>query len=874
MKLKWNKLKIISIVFVLAVTSVGTLFVLFQKNGSIGDTGLIAAGAETKPVMRAALVNGKTAASFQAKPDRVPGMDKTAENDALALYMNKTTAELAVFDKRSGRIWYTNPQDRDKDSKASAFEKQGLASQLSMQFSDSNNNKKTFLSFNDAVDKKQFTIEPIADGVKIVYTLGDMSAGIDVLPKLISKERLDSLLAKLSKEKAKYVQNKFQLNDSKTVYKRFDDALKSSVRLQKVVDAFAEAGYTAEDLAADNKANASGASSDSEKVVFSIPVAYTLDGDNLVATVIAAELKEPKKTVITDINLLPYLSAAGLSDKGYMFVPDGSGSLIYLNNGKFSDDIYSQPVYGADEAIRKRLKPQHTEGIRLPVFGIKVGDSAMYGIIEKGEALASINAEVSGRANSYNYIYGSFKLRSWDELPMSNGQSFNYVQIMQQERNNEDLSIRYGFLYGEEANYAGIAKSYQQYLVNASVLKQEKGGTDLPFYVDIVGDIPKQKSILGVPYEAMEPLTTFSEAEQIAKEMKDGDIDNIHMRYLGWFNDGVNHELPDGISVDRKLGGRSGLAELNTYLKETGSSLYPDAAFLDVYHDTWGFSPAKDASRYITRRIIEKYPYDAATERMAPYLESSYLLSPAKLPPVVDGFLKDYSKLGINGLSLREMGNHLNPDYRINANLDRQKSANVISGEMSTMSKVASDILVSGGNAYSLQFAKHIVDVPLTDTKFNITDETVPFYQMVVHGYVSYAGQPFNLADTQDIRYNLLKAMEYGANVRFTWIYQDDSKVKDTLFNNLYSTQYKSWMKEATSVYEEMNTVLKDVQYERMTGHIALQEGVYATTYESGKTIVVNYTDNAVQAGGQTVEPAGYIVLQHAVSESGRGNNS
>ncbi|MFC5651911.1 DUF5696 domain-containing protein [Paenibacillus solisilvae] len=872
MKLKLKKFIGISIVFGLVVTGAGTLVIVNKQEGN--DTQTLLTGTVKKPPSNAASSSTPVQAAFEAKEGSVPGMEKAAENDTLALYMNKTTAELAVYDKRSGHVWYTNPQDRDQDAKASAFEKQGLASQLSLQFSDAAGNSKTFLSFNDAVDKKQFKVNLVSGGVQIEYTLGDLTAGIDALPKVITKERLDLFMAKIKKTDAEYVYRKYQIDASKTIYTRFDSSLKSNVALLRVTEAFKEAGYTAEDLAADNKANQAGNGADNAKPVFTVPVQYVLDGENLVAAIKTSELKEPSNYTISDINMLPYFSAGGLKDKGYMLVPDGSGSLIYLNNGKFSDDIYSQPVYGADEAIRKRTKPQNAEGIKLPVFGIKTGENAMYGIIEKGAALANINAEVSGRTNSYNYVYGSFTIRSWDELPMSNGQTFNYVPIVQLEKANAELSIRYGFLYGDDASYAGIAKTYQHYLVNTAGMKKTEGQEDVPFYVDIIGDIPKRKSILGIPYEAMEPLTTFSQAKQIAEEMKDNGIGNVRMRYLGWFNDGVNHELPDDISVDRKLGGRSGLEELNTYLKDNGAALYPDASFLTVYHDTWGFSPSKDASRYITRQIIEKYPYDPAYMRMNVNLGTNWLLSPAKLPSIVKGFISDYKDLDLNGLSLRDMGKGLDPDYQVSAIVNRQQSANIVTDEMGKLAKAAPDLLVSGGNAYSLGVAKHIVDAPLTDTQFNITDETVPFYQMVLHGYVSYTGKPFNLADSQDVRVNMLKALEYGSNIRFTWTYADASEVKETIFNNLYSVQYKPWLKDAASVYEEINAALKDVQNERMTSHTMLQEGVYATSYESGKTIVVNYTNEAVEAAGQSVSPMGYALLQQPLTDAGRGSRS
>ena len=60
-------------------------------------------------------------------------------------------------------------------------------------------------------------------------------------------------------------------------------------------------------------------------------------------------------------------------------------------------------------------------------------------------------------------------------------------------------------------------------------------------------------------------------------------------------------------------------------------------------------------------------------------------------------------------------------------------------------------MLITGGNAYALPYADQIVNVPMESSHFNIVDETVPFYQMVIHGSIDYAGSPINLHDEQDM---------------------------------------------------------------------------------------------------------------------------
>lgn len=61
---------------------------------------------------------------------------------------------------------------------------------------------------------------------------------------------------------------------------------------------------------------------------------------------------------------------------------------------------------------------EYTEDARIPVFGMKNGDSAFLGRITGGDALAIVNADVSGKLNSYNYVYPEFCVREIELLNM------------------------------------------------------------------------------------------------------------------------------------------------------------------------------------------------------------------------------------------------------------------------------------------------------------------------------------------------------------------------------------------------------------------------------------------------------------------------
>lgn len=116
------------------------------------------------------------------------------------------------------------------------------------------------------------------------------------------------------------------------------------------------------------------------------------------------------------------------------------------------------------------------------------------------------------------------------------------------------------------------------------------------------------------------------------------------------------------------------------------------------------------------------------------------------------------------------------------------------------------------------------------------------------------------MADDQDSSYNFLKALETGSSLHYTWFFADSSAIKMTEFDHLYSADYRGWIDEAAQRYGELNNVLHDVQSQAIIDHRALADGVYQTTFEKGKTIIVNYNDALAEVGGITVRAKDYWV--------------
>lgn len=800
---------------------------------------------------------GRTlAASFT--DSRLSGMKGVAESDRLQLFVNDQTAEIAVLDKKNGTIWRSNPPDRDADPIASGVNKDLLSAQTRIIFYNMYGQVSSVNSYTDSVAHQQMAFEMIPDGIRVTYQFGKADKTIDNMPQMISKARFEELLGRLDRTNQRALVIAYKEDAEKGVYVRNDGALKG-FQLQRALDALEAAGYTEEDLMQDIAENQLNQTLPIPRI-FRLSMEYILDGDSLVVKVPVSSIHYPENYPVNSITLLDFFGAGGPDEQGSLFVPDGSGALIHFNNGKSIYPAYQQDVYGQDLTLENTDFLAKDEKIRLPVFGVIKKDGAFLSIIEQGASVARINADVSGRLNSYNYVYPSFYVLNKDEVTLRASDQRRRLPKFQEEPMKTDYVVRYVFLSGEEASYQGMAKYYQQYLAERGMLpqKNDDSNKDVPFYLQLIGSIDKKKHVLGVPYQALEPLTTLKEAEMILEELKKRNIRNINLKYAGWFNGGLNHQVPKTISVDRAIGGTKGLADFLAFVKQEGIAFYPDIALLSVNSPS-GFRESKEAARRLTEEPAAVYPMDQALNRRDRDRTPSYVLSPRLVGNYVDAMLEDLADLEIDSLSLRDLADQLNSDYRKNRLIDRTESEGISVQAMKRLREQGLNLVADGGNAYALPYLSTITNAPLSSSRFKIEDEEIPFYQMVIRGYLDYTGAPFNLSTYTNARQYMLKCLEYGANLYFTWIYEPNYKVKDTEYDDLYAVHYREWIDLAEDLYHEVNEVLKHVKGQRIISHKKLADGVFKTLYENGYFVIVNYNDSSVTADGWTIEAESFV---------------
>ncbi len=811
----------------------------------------------------AALETGSAFSPIAEDTPSVPGYKLAAQSDVLKLYCKPDTGEIAVYDTRNGQTVYSNPPAADSDALANGTNKNYLKSQFILDYYNASLVSGTWDSYSMSSKLDQLSVQSIDQGVRFIYELGEKVEIKYFVPTQLSVERYEELHAALSERDQRSFTRMYVLNEEGTAYVQGPMLTSNNVRNQARADEMLKsAGFTEEEYWA---IEAEFSSETAEQLGFHVTLEYRLAGDHLEVTVPTSAIEERGGATITAIRLLQFMGAADQTETGYMVVPNGSGSLIRFNNGKSNAAVYSQYVYEMDDLDSGYTNIQNLVPARLPIWGICRERGSVLASIERGAALASLNADVSGRNNSYNFVYPIFYVRGTDTLvvPGTTGAG-SEVTIIETNMYQEDLTVRYTMLAEEDAGYARLAGAYRDRLVEEGKLSRLKDAGDIPLYYDVIGGVKETAHTLGVQYLNIKPMTTFAQADEIAQTFKKAGITNQVMNFQGWMNGGYYHDVPDRLTVLNSLGGKNGLQSLSESMTRLGGEFYADVALQHVTYISKRFMPNTETSRWYAEGYIAQFgqvnPLALRRSTSLGYAETIYyLMSPKFLPYYVGKLTRALESVEIAGVGLRDLGSALQSDKRRSEIIHREQALDVVKGQLRAMDETGRKLLVSAANDYAFPVADHIVNAPMSDTKYFIVDEQVPLYQIILHGCVDYAEDAANRSITGSEQSEILRLIEYGAAPHYLFTYEEAADMKYTGLNRYFTTTFATWKDEAVRAYQYMNEALAPVRGAFITAHDTLDQGVVRVGYDNGITLYINYSSQPVQADGQTVPALGYL---------------
>ncbi len=807
-----------------------------------------------------------------------------AANDNFELYLDETTSYFEVLDKRNGQLWQSNPkiedpwaEDPNKNLTDPARNNQRATLQIQYATKDGTridlNNYAYSIYHPETIvapeGERTFGIKYLDQGFQVLYIIKDTEIDHLYFPKYIDKDEFDEFP---SLDKA-YLTGHYNFERDLNAYylpdNKYGDEM-TRVLKQRLFDIFyhkdstpkEEYGYDRDKVIEQNALY--GYFDAFAPMEFKIAVQVNLTDDGFEASIVRNSLDEGNVYKLSSIGLYPLLGTAistkdGAPTEGYLVIPDGSGAILDFNNGKENHSPYRKRLYGSDLALLSFKEPEKQESIRIPLYGMIKENGGFAAIITKGDAQTSLNADTSGRVDSYNKIYPTFHIRENELITLGTGYTTYSLNLWTQNIVNSDLTISYRLLEGTENNYIGVANAYRNYLIEEfdfqSVIE------DVPnLMVEFIGAFDEKSFFLGIPYSKRGTMTTFNQALSIVNELNDLDL-KLNVMYRGAMDGGMKNKIQTKAKIEKLLGGNKGYIKLEKELAKLSVNMYLQTniaradSFKRIFDNyTYGANRLNGSqAKYFSYHSPSGLPY---SETSYEHSEDPFVINPVYYQSIYDKFSKG---LKTNNIADLDIGNILTGQYKKGNQHYKQDTLNL---QVALLNSIKESMLFYNPLGFAYPYASYAVDIPTNTTQYPIFDDHIPLLQLVLSGYVPYSSRSMNLNNTRSEKYNFLKIIETGSNVKYTLSHDDPRKLINTEYNEFLATYYKHWI---DTIKNQMDTLDGLKLYEgRLVNHQRMARDVYKVNYSNGLEVYVNYRLNNVVVDGVSIKSLDYTVTKEA----------
>jgi hypothetical protein len=624
---------------------------------------------------------------------------------------------------------------------------------------------------------------------------------------------------------------------------------------------------------------------DFKQIDLQVKVQLTFGEDSISYEIKDEDVTGSGRNKLIAIDISPFLGASGGKFKhyneetdmydievdkyripGYIFVPDGSGSLIRLNDNSTSFTNYTGDVYGTDHAQATYYSGMVNDAIPLknpvmPVFGIAHGDkqAAFVSYAESGSEYMEIVVRPDENLTYYNWAYPRF-VYNVNYYQVYNKKGDGYFTLMK-EPNVMDVKMTYVFLAGDggdgtpAADYTGMALTYRRHLIdNGTLTEVTTGKIDIPIRLDFILSDSK-KGIVGTEDVV---VTTVEDVRNILKKVTENDgITNINSGLYGWQQDGETLAKPDSFNFTRKIGSKNEFKDLITEFNKGG---------IDV-------SLARDFTT--VNKLMLNYQGNAARHVNSWYLEvDRRWLLPENVPVSTFGYARPvksiewFNKQVKRNISFAESMTVAGISNTLISSYDSDGIETTVTDAVNRYQKAFEaaknevKLNMENPNMYLWKYTDRYLQSPVGTSQYVFETDAVPFLQMVLHGtmevYAPYSN--FSFYTQSDI----LRMIDYNLSPSFILSKEPSYSLSSTASADLYSTEFDQYESLIKNVYAQVNEVLSEVNGYNWTGRTVLENGVILNTYSNGSQtikIIINYTDETVTYEQTTVAPLSASVI-------------
>ena len=538
-------------------------------------------------------------------------------------------------------------------------------------------------------------------------------------------------------------------------------------------------------------------------------------------------IKENSNALLSNVSIYPFFGAAKKElIPGYIMVPDGVGALFRFDQFEDFTSPYQKPFYGRDFAISTFVDETSITGDDLNLTANTYG--AIHGInqqgylniLKEGQAYATLTVYPADVITDFFFAYTTFTYRSSYRQPLNQSQT-NSVLRVQEETNPFDIHMDYQLLSNEQANYVGMAQTYQDHLIQRENLKLNLDAHQ-PIHLDILMQ-DNERAFIG--------RNTFlmTTAKDILNMIESFDDDMLYLTLRGTSNHGYSGASLDIFPLSSDLGSKEDWESIFTkqnvsiYLYLEPLKLYTNGRF----HSQLEIARGRHLLSY---RFSDDYgTYDYVN----PYNYETYLQSK----------IEAITAFGFDGVAFENLGNTIYGSFG---------DSPFTRGEMLTLTKtlVSYQTVYQG---YDFAFGSDaLFQMPLTHSQHAKMTDTVPFITYALAGYQDVFGPYHNyFGNTSNM---LLKMIDFHVSPSFQITQESPYRLLNSPNQTWFSTRFSIWENEIHRQKNVIYDVLRDVQGETIINRLIPEIGISIVTYSSGNKIIINYTNEDYTYEDVTVE--------------------
>lgn len=791
------------------------------------------------------------------------------ENDHLRLHMDGTTSYFSLEDKTTGEIWYSVPLEGAKDPMADASMRKWLQSTMVLTYSVNSGLTTIFDNYTNSIANGTFRITQEDDAIRVDYMIGETTR-VYIIPEVVTLARFEELIAPMTKSEQSTIKSVYRKLDPEklpsgedptallekypmladgAIYVKRDGV--ADYRYEQAESYFEKYGYTREDYKNDQLQT----EDEQSLLQFNASVVYKLEGSELSVVVPGDSLRCNPEYQMTSLQLLPYFGAGSTEEDGFLLIPDGGGAIIRFNDRNGTSSGVASKVYGWDMA-KNKTQMISENAVSFPVFGIQKNDAYLLAIAESGDGELTLDANVSGNRNSYNSVSPSFEVVHGDLMFVSSKSDIQ-VMVYEKVRQYEDLAVRY--IAGAGDSYVDMAHTYREYLMEKYPSLKPLEDAQLSVNVELIGALDHIKQVMGIPMQSVLPATTYQEATDIVQQLQQLQLGQLNVKYNAVLNGGRKQTSLQSAKLVSQLGSKSELQKLTQLLKDNGDNLYlggfGSRAFDTASFD--GFNPATDAICNTLSEVVEAKTYNIITYQQNKK-ELYYILNAAASSEAVANMLALAQGSSFTGMAFDDLGSSVTSDFNSEMPATRGAMAQLQAQLLQQCRDGGQKVMINGGFAYAAAYADVILDMDLFGSSYDLVDQQVPFYQIALHGLVSYTGQAVNMADNYEV--NILKSIETGAGLYFLFAEIPASELQMTSYTMYSSARFDQWKDTVEELCRTFRDELGHTYGQMIVDHSYVADGITLTVYEDGTKVYVNYTDQDAAVDGGTVKAMNYLV--------------